>query len=195
MFSLKKVNIKALLREHRDILLFLLVVLAFHLFWKIGREADATDRIIYFYGINFSPFFSMISEQWTALIYHFVHWFKGDVIEWLYCNLHYTDNDTGIRIVWGCSGVKESIMTLLVIVTARGRWKLKLAYIPAGVAFILLLNFIRLTSLTFLVHHHMHWFDFVHGVVFRFVMYGGIFLVWLIWIEKIQIKHRRTETL
>ncbi len=186
MFSLKKENIKPLMQQHRDILLFVIVVLGFHAFWKIGREADATDQVIHFYGLNFSPFFSFISEVWTEVVFRFVYLFKGDVLEWHYCNIRYADTDNGIRIVWGCSGIKEIIMTAIVIIVARGNWHKKLWYIPAGVAFILLLNFIRLTTLTFIVHHHMHWFNFVHEIIFRLVMYGGIFLVWLVWEEKIK---------
>lgn len=185
MFSLKKENITLLIKHHRDILIFVLVMVSFHAFWKIGREADASDQVIHFYGINFSPLFSFISEIWTSLVYRFVILFKGDVLEQFYCNLHYADTDTGIRIVWGCSGIKEVIMTILVLTTARGQYRKKLWFIPISVSFILLLNFIRLASLTFLVHHYPEYFDIVHSIVFRVVMYGGLFLVWLIWTEKV----------
>lgn len=186
MFSLKKENITLQLRHHKDILIFVLVVISFHLFWKLGREADVTDQIIHFYGLNCSPFFSFISETWTSLVYRFVYLFKGDVLELYYCNLHYADTDTGIRIVWGCSGIKEVIMAALVIITAQGRLHKKLWYIPAGVAFMLLLNFVRLVSLTLLVHHHSEMFDFVHEVIFRVIMYSGLFGVWLLWTERIK---------
>lgn len=194
MFSLKKGNIILLIKQHRDILIFVLVVVSFHTFWKIGREADDADQIIHFYGINFSPLFMFISDVWTNLVYRFTVIFKGDVLELFYCNLHYADTDTGIRIVWGCSGIKEVIMTILVLVTAKGDIHKKLWYIPLGVIYILILNFIRLATLTFLVHHHSEYFDFVHGIVFRGVMYGGIFLIWLVWIEKVKSKKLKADS-
>lgn len=188
MFSLNKENITLQLKHHRDIFIFVLVVVGFHAFWKIGREADATDQIIHFYGINFSPFFTFISEIWTSLVYRLVYFFKGDVLEMQFYNLHYSDTDTGLNIVWGCSGIKEVLMTSLIIIVSRGDYHKKLWYIPLGVIFILLLNYIRLATLTFLIHHHREMFDFFHEIIFRTVMYGGIFLVWLIWTEKVKTK-------
>lgn len=188
MFSLKKENIILQLKQHRDILIFVLVVVSFHAFWKIGREADTTDQIIHFYGVNFSSLFMFISEVWTQLVYRFVFLFKGDELQMFFCNLRYADTDTGLRIVWGCSGVKEVMMTSLVLIIAGGDYRKKLWYIPLSIIFVLQLNFIRLATLTLLVHHHREMFDFVHEIVFRGVMYGGIFLVWFIWIEKIKNK-------
>ena len=186
MFSQKKENITLQLKQHKDILIFVLVIVSFHAFWKIGREADATDQIIHFYGIDFSSFFSFISEIWTHLTYRIVNPFKGDTLELYYCNLHYADTNTGLRIVWGCSGIKEIIMATLVIVAANGNAHKKLWYIPIGILFMLILNLIRLVILTFLVHHHSDMFDFVHEIIFRTVMYGGLFGVWLLWTERIK---------
>ncbi|MDA3853113.1 MAG: hypothetical protein PF444_02585 [Bacteroidales bacterium] len=185
MLAINKENITLLFKQHKDIFIFVMVIVRFHAFWKIGREADASGQIIHFYGLNFSPFFTFISEVWTSLVYRFVYLFKGDVLEMHFCSLHYPDTNTGMRIVWGCSGIKEVMMTSLVIITARGDYRKKWWYIPLGVLFVLLLNFIRLVSILFLVHHHNAMFDFVHGIVFRAFMYGGIFLVWLIWTERI----------
>lgn len=185
MLSQKKENILRHIIKHRDILIFVFVVVGFHAFWKIGRDADATGHIIHFYGINLSSFFSSLCDHWTNLVYRFVSLFKGDELEKYFCLLYYSDTNTGINIIWGCAGIKEIFMTALVIMTAQGNYRKKMWYIPMGILFILLLNYIRLSTLTFLVHHHMNLFDFVHKIVFRFVMYGGIFLIWLVWIEKI----------
>lgn len=184
MFSKYKEYIILQFKQYKDILIFMLIIVAFHAFWKIGREADETGFIVYFYGIDLSDFFIKINSFWTTIVYDFVVMFKSDYVEKQFCLLHYPDTNTGLRIIWGCSGLKEIIMTTLVIIAAPGNRNKKLWYIPIGILFVLLLNFIRLSSLTLLVHHHMDLFDFVHKIVFRFVMYGGIFLVWLVWTEK-----------
>ena len=188
MLSLDKENIRRQIKEHKDIIVFMLVIVSFHAFWKIGREADDTQQLIHFYGVNFSSFFTFISEIWANLVYRFVFLFKGELLELQVSNLHYADTDTGMSIIWGCSGVKEALMTALVIISAKGSYLKKIVYIPLGMFAVLLLNYIRLVSILFLVHHHPEMFDFVHGILFRVIMYGGIFLVWLGWTEKVSKK-------
>lgn len=185
MLEQMKCHILKFKKQHQDILRFVSVVVIFHIFWKIGREADATDQIIHFYGKDFTPFFAYICDLWVNLIYHIVHFLKGDVVFLNDCKVSFSDTETSLRIVWGCCGIKELIMVALVIVTARGAYRKKLWYIPIGIAFMLLLNIIRLTTLTLLIHHHTEMFDFVHSIIFRTVMYGGLFAVWLVWIEKV----------
>ncbi len=186
MLSRLKEIIALPLRQHKDILIFMLVIVSFHAFWKIGRETDENEFIILFYGIDFTPFFSKLCEFWTKIVYATVACFKNDFLEKQYCLIHYSDTDTGIRILWGCSGVKEILMTILAITFAKGNYHKKLWYIPISIVGIILLNYIRLTTLSLLVHHHSECFDFVHKVIFRIFMYGGIFLFWLFWNERIK---------
>ncbi len=183
MFLLKNENIKAYIKSYKDLIIFGLTVVVIHLTWKLGREASADDMEIYFYGINFSSFFNAINDFWAKLIHQFISIFQGTNVTINGNYIRYSDNDNGVRIIWGCSGIKELLMVFVVIATARGYWKQKLWYIPLGCIAIFLLNYLRLIMLTMVIHYSMNWFDFLHHYIGRIIMYGGLFLVWYIWVE------------
>lgn len=172
-------------KKHKHIILFLLTIIIIHTIWKFGKEASDYNRTIAFYGHDFSNFFNSIGSLWTQLVYFILFPIKGDVLQISGQSLSYAETHTGIRIVWGCVGIKEIIMTIFIIITAPGSSCKKLWYIPLAIIAILIVNLIRLLSITLIVHNHMELFNFVHEYVFRFVVYGSLFLIWLLWTEKV----------
>lgn len=187
MSALKTHLIKHI-KPHQDILIFVLTIVIFHTLWKLGRHSEDFDQYISFYGIDCSSFFNNICEKITQIVHTILSSFESNIIVEKGNTLRFTDNGAGTRIVWGCSGVKEIFMTALVIITARGNIMKKLWYIPLGLILVTLLNIIRITSLNIIIHWNKELFDFAHLYVFRFIMYAGIFLIWLTWIEKIVSK-------
>jgi exosortase/archaeosortase family protein len=98
--------------------------------------------------------------------------------------LHYF-NGNGVRIVWGCTGIKQSFIFLSVMLLARGSWKNKLWFIPLGLFLCYLINVVRITAITAIVKHHPEAFEMLHGYLFKYLYYGLIFLIWIFWEEVI----------
>ena len=66
-----------------------------------------------------------------------------------------------------------------------GPWQRKLWFIPAGIALIWALNVLRVAALA-INHHYAHQsVDFNHHYTFTFIVYGCIFVLWMIWARRL----------
>lgn len=171
-------------KPYAELIKFLVVIVLFHLFWKWTMSANADDTVIQFLMLNISKPFLWISNHFVALIQFVLNDLFG-MESYRYNQQIYFENSPGIRIVWACSGVKQFIMMVLVVAVASGSWIKKAWFIPLSLLFLYLLNVVRLVGLTIVTRSHMEWFDFSHKIVFRIIIYGGIFIMWWLWVEKI----------
>lgn len=184
--KLKSADIPTLLKQHKDIIIFVLTIVIIHFAWKLGRTTNADESEIAFYGISFSHFFDVINVTWAKLTYIFIHLFEGDNVITEHNRLIFNDNNSQVSIVWGCSGLKELIMTLFMLLAAKGRIIQKLWYIPMSIGIMILINYLRLIILTYVAHYSYELFDILHSFLGRLMMYGGIVALWYIWIERLQ---------
>ncbi|MFB6319388.1 exosortase/archaeosortase family protein [Saccharicrinis sp. FJH54] len=175
---------KPLLKPYREIIRFMLIVLVIHVIWKLSFTASDDDSLITFLTLNVSKPFILISNHLTGVTYYIMSHVFG-IETFRYNQQLYFDNSPGISIVWACSGVKQYLMMFFVILFARGSWVKKIWYIPLSVAGMYLINILRLVILTLVTRFHMEWFDFTHKVIFRLVIYGGLFFFWWLWVERI----------
>lgn len=184
--TIKKEEIIHQLKNHKDIIIFMLSIAGIHFLWKMGSDASFDDSDISFYGVSFTHFFDVINVTWAKMTYGFIHLFEGDNIDITNNFLTFKDNDSSVCIVWGCSGLKEMIMTLVMLLAARGNIRQKLWYIPLSIIIIISINYLRLIILTYAAHFSYELFDTLHKFLGRIMMYGGIIALWYIWIEKMQ---------
>jgi exosortase family protein XrtF len=84
----------------------------------------------------------------------------------------------------GCSGLELFILFFGFILLMRGRLKDKLWFIPLGFAAILLLNIIRIILLAVIFYHTPQYLDFNHKYTFVIIVYGAIFGLWVLWVNK-----------
>jgi exosortase family protein XrtF len=83
-----------------------------------------------------------------------------------------------------CNGIKVMGLFSIFILAFPGDWKHKLWYVPMGVVVIHLTNSIRVSALTIIEAQWPEYLDFNHNVTFQVVVYGIIFLMWYIWVQK-----------
>ena len=88
---------------------------------------------------------------------------------------------TGTTIIWGCTAIKQAWIWLCLIAFARGPWKHKLWYIPAGWVLIMLINIVRISAIALIIEHHPEQFDLWHTYIFKYLFYGLMFLMWAGW--------------
>ncbi|MGL4598180.1 MAG: exosortase X [Bacteroidia bacterium] len=94
------------------------------------------------------------------------------------------DGTHGLWIGDPCNGLTLFALFLSFIVAFPGAWKHKAWFIPTGILLIHLLNIIRVTCLCMIVKYNPTWLEFNHTYLFQLLMYGFIFLLWMIWIKR-----------
>ena len=84
----------------------------------------------------------------------------------------------------GCSGLELFLLFLGFILLMRGRFLNKLWFIPLGFLGILVLNIIRIIALSIIYYHAPEYLDFNHKYTFVIIVYGAIFGLWVLWVNK-----------
>ena len=161
------------------IIYFMLILACCHFFWKFTVTGDESDTLVTFFGIDISAPFNQMTKWVTAGVAQALSWFG------IHFHLHGTSiifhSGSGIKVVWGCNGLKQMYIFFCIIAFYYGSWKHKLWYIPAGLAVVHLFNIFRLVVIAAVVKNHPNYFDFLHTYFFKYLFYGVIFLMWMIW--------------
>ena len=204
----------------KGIIWFLILFLLFEFIWKLCIREGDNEAILLILGKNATRYTTDIC-LWTAKAVHFVVHsifgydnFKTDGI-YLYFN-----GSLRIDIVWGCTGLKQLLMFLFIIVFYYGPTKKKLWFVPISMVVLILINIFRLAIICIIIKNpfptwfigvnewyndrtwsntqanywlfYRDWFDLFHKDIFTWVYYDGvIFILWLIWEEKVNKPYQK----
>lgn len=142
-------------------------------FYLNSFKADEVDGITNFVGQNV--------EQLLQVFNYNVSIQKNGSNSWLdvLFNKQYI-----VRIIEGCNAVSVIILFISFVLAFSGKLKVTLLYILSGIIFIYLLNIIRIALLTILLFHFPEKNHLLHGVLFPLIIYGTVFILWIIWVNK-----------
>jgi exosortase/archaeosortase family protein len=152
---------------------------ASNFFWKLTVNGDENGLEATFLCFDLSVFFAGLCRHLAAVV-HFIFNYIG-ITSYLSDTAIFHTNGEGVRIVWGCNGIKQSFIFTMIMLFARGPMKHKLWFIPLGLFCVYLINVSRLLFLTYIVRDYSDSFDFWHGGVTKYGFYGLIFLIWVLW--------------
>lgn len=96
----------------------------------------------------------------------------------LYYNQKYV-----VRIVEGCNSISVIILFISFVFAFSGKWKQTLLFIIIGSLIIFALNLVRIALLCHLLFYFPHLEHILHGVFFPVIIYGTVFILWIIWIN------------
>ncbi|AOW09300.1 exosortase family protein XrtF [Flavobacterium gilvum] len=96
----------------------------------------------------------------------------------------YLFNQSVIRIVEGCNGISVIILFVSFVVAFSGSLKNTLLFIFGGSLIIYVLNVFRIAVLTGLLYRFPEYTHLLHGVLFPLIIYGVVFVLWVIWVNK-----------
>jgi exosortase family protein XrtF len=88
------------------------------------------------------------------------------------------------RIIEGCNAMSVMILFAAFVVAFSGKLKQTVLFILGGSLLIHVLNIGRIALLCVLIYHFPQYENFLHGVVFPLVIYGVVFILWVIWVNK-----------
>lgn len=88
------------------------------------------------------------------------------------------------RIIEGCNAISVIILFISFVVAFTGKFKNTILFILFGTVLIHILNVTRIALLCVGLYHFPKLEHLLHGVVFPLVIYGIVFLLWIIWVNK-----------
>lgn len=165
----------------RGVVVFCLVLFLSHYLWKWLVIADPVGDSIGCLGFDWTPFFYHCSSL-TAEAVAFVLRLLGMVVNVVDETTLVHDNGASLRIIWGCTGVKQLYIFALIMLTSRGEWTKKSCYFLMASCAIVLFNIARIACIFYYIKEDMGRFDALHEL-FRYLIYVFLFLLWIIWEE------------
>lgn len=164
-----------------DLLLFVCITLLFHRLW--WAFADVIQSI---------PAISGSAEFLAHQVYFASAWIDKHI---LMMNITTEDATNTIRFHYvngyisvneSCSGLKQMYQLAVLFLIFPGPWKHKLWFIPATFVVMFLVNILRIILLSGVLLYFPSYWDFFHLWVMRPFYYVVIFLLWVVWVEKIR---------
>ena len=88
------------------------------------------------------------------------------------------------RIVEGCNALSVIILFASFVVAFSGKIKQTIAFIVLGSLLIHILNVVRIALLCIALLYYPEQEHLLHGVVFPLFIYGVVFGLWIVWVNK-----------
>ncbi|WP_333879122.1 exosortase family protein XrtF [Flavobacterium sp.] len=98
------------------------------------------------------------------------------------------------RIIEGCNAISVIILFVSFVMAFTGKLKSTLLFILFGTVLIHLLNIARIALLSVALYHYPQYEHLLHGVIFPLIIYGTVFLLWVLWVNKFSLHATTTPT-
>ena len=124
----------------------------------------------------------------TSQVEQLLLFFNGDARIELHptqpCYKFYYNGKFVSRIVEGCNALSVIILFISFVIAFSGKIKNTIYFIIAGSLIIHLLNIIRIALLMVAFYHFPEANFILHDILFPLVIYGTVFILWIIWVNK-----------
>lgn len=89
------------------------------------------------------------------------------------------------RIIEGCNAISVIILFISFVIAFSGKLKTTFFFVLAGSVIVYAVNLARIIILTVGLYHYPSHTDFLHTVVFPGIIYGVVFLLWMLWVNRV----------
>lgn len=103
------------------------------------------------------------------------------------------DGSNGVWIGGPCNGITLMFLFAIFVIAYPGSLKNKLWYIPLGIIAVHALNIIRIVALSIIAFYDPYSLDFNHTYTFTFIAYSFVFMLWMIWVNKLAEPKKKNE--
>ena len=170
------------LQPYEGIIRFVVAMLAANYFWKFTVIGDEHGYgAVTWFGLDLTWYFDRMTDHIAGILYTMLGWLDDSIRLTDGNLLRFMSTGVGVSIVWGCTGIKQSFIWLIIILAARGSWRTKLWYIPAGWLLAYAFNIFRIFMVALLTRDHPEWFELLHAYLFKYLFYGCFFLLWMVY--------------
>ena len=87
------------------------------------------------------------------------------------------------QIIEGCNAISIIILFVAFVVAFAQRFRKTLFFILAGTVIIYSVNILRIAILVIALYRYPNYEQTLHGVVFPGIIYGMVFLLWMLWVR------------
>jgi exosortase family protein XrtF len=94
------------------------------------------------------------------------------------------DGSHGVWVGSNCNALKLFGLFAVFIIAYPGSRKNKWWFIPIGITAIHFLNILRVVALAIIAYYDYTWLDFNHTYTFTLIIYGFIFFLWMLWVNR-----------
>ncbi|MCI2229169.1 exosortase family protein XrtF [Polaribacter sp. MSW13] len=94
------------------------------------------------------------------------------------------ENQYTARVIEGCNSISIIILFISFIVAFAGSIKATILFSFFGSLFIYIINVLRIAFLTIMLYKYPDQQELLHNLVFPAIIYGAVFLLWVIWVNK-----------
>ncbi|MBQ7210385.1 MAG: exosortase/archaeosortase family protein [Paludibacteraceae bacterium] len=175
-------NKKSSLAPYKDIIVFVVTMLIANYLWKFTFTGDENGTNVTWLGLDVTAPFALMAQHVASVVSEILGWFSEGVRYIEPYTVRFA-NSNGIRIIWGCTGLKQSFIWLAIMLTAAGAWRHKAWFIPMGLVCIYLFNIFRIAAIALICEDHPELFDLMHTYIFKYAFYIMMFLLWVWWTE------------
>ncbi|ANW95091.1 hypothetical protein AXE80_01715 [Wenyingzhuangia fucanilytica] len=105
----------------------------------------------------------------------------------------FVDNNYVARVIEGCNSMSIIILFIAFIVAFKGDWKKTCLFAIIGGFTIYLVNIIRIAMLAYGMVYFKKYEIILHDLLFPAVIYGYVFLLWVIWVNRFSNLKKRTS--
>ncbi len=170
------------LKKYRPFLVFLAKFFLTYLILGLGYR---------YYLSTFDASFNQIDDITTAVAHQ-----SETVLRWFGANAStlphekhpyhklFISGDYVARIIEGCNAVSVMILFVSFVAAFSGTLARTIVFAVTGCLTIHILNVVRIAILAAAIHRFPQHEHFLHGVVFPMFIYGVVFLLWVIWVNK-----------
>lgn len=89
-----------------------------------------------------------------------------------------------VRIIEGCNAVSVMILFVAFILAFSNGFAKTIGFSLVGLLIIHILNVLRIALLTIGILKYPEYKHILHGVVFPLIIYGTVFILWIVWVTK-----------
>lgn len=98
------------------------------------------------------------------------------------------NSDYAVNIVEGCNAISVIILFVSFIISFAEKFKKTFLFLLAGAVLIYVVNIIRIVLLTVALYKFPEYQDVLHSVIFPAVIYGMVFILWIVWVRTLKAK-------
>ena len=88
------------------------------------------------------------------------------------------------RVIEGCNSISVIILFISFVIAFSGKRKTTVLFLLVGGVAIYLANLFRIVILSIGLYHYPWRSEILHSVVFPAIIYGMVFLLWMLWVNK-----------
>ena len=170
------------MENNKPIVKFLITLLVLYVFWFIAYETWISPAEFIDGAININVL--EIAKNILLLT-----GYEADY----YGRYIYIGRDVGVYLGDPCNGLSLFALFAIFIIAYPGKWLLKVPFIFIGIFLIHLLNGLRVASLCWVQMWNAEYLDFNHTYTFTILVYGFIFGLWMLWVNKFGVSFKKIE--